>query len=298
VPEAKSDIPNQMMDPTGPNAEQIQFWSETAGLKWVDYQQRIDAHVRLFGLLAINRAAIMPGERALDVGCGCGDAALELARRVETTGKVAGIDISFVMLDRARQLAKTSGFTHLDFVNADAQTYAFVPSSFDLLYSRFGVMFFADPQAAFANLFKALCPGGRFSFVCWQELKKNPWALVSLEAVAKHIEVQPSMPDAPGPFAFANPDRVSHTLSKAGFRDLNIEGFIEEVAVGGTGNLDEAVDFLMQMGPAAAAIRKTGTPEKRSMLVDALRHALAPYQRSQGVQMPAAVWIVTGKRPS
>ena len=152
-----------MMDPTGPNAEQIQFWNETAGPKWVDYQQRIDAHVRLFGLLAMNRVAIMLGERVLDVGCGCGDTALELARRVETTGTVTGIDISSVMLDRARTLAKTTGLTHLDFVNADAQTHAFVPSSFDLLYSRFGVMFFADPQAAFAKLFQALRPGGRVS---------------------------------------------------------------------------------------------------------------------------------------
>ncbi len=287
-----------MLEPKGPNAAQIQFWNETAGEKWVDYQKAIDAHARPFGLLAMDRISVKPGERVLDVGCGCGDATFELARRVGTTGEITGIDLSSIMLARARESAEDLGLTYVRFINADAQTYAFQRRSFDLFYSRFGIMFFTDPQAAFGNLFRALCPGGGFAFVCWREFKKNLWALVPTEAVARHIEVPPSIPDAPGPFAFANPDRLERILSKAGFHQIAFEESIKDVPVGAGGDLDAAVDFLYQMGPAAAAIRQAGQPEKRGVLLDALREAVAPYQTPQGVHMQAAAWIVTGSRPS
>jgi hypothetical protein len=159
-------------------------------------------------------------------------------------------------------------------------------------------MFFADPQAAFENLFKALCPEGRFAFVCWQEFKKNHWALVPTEAVARHIDIPPSIPDAPGPFAFANPERLVRILSEVGFHQIAIEGSIKDVPIGAGGDLDVAVNFLFQMGPAAAAIRQARQPEKRTVLMDALREAVAPYQTLHGVHMQAAVWVVTGSRPS
>ena len=287
-----------MLEPKGPNAEQIQFWNETAGQKWVNHQKSIDALTRPFGLLALSRVSATPGGRILDVGCGCGDATFELARRVGTTGEITGIDLSSIMLARARESAEDLGLTHVRFINADAQTYAFQPQSFDLFYSRFGIMFFTDPHKAFENLFRALCPGGRFAFVCWQEFKKNLWALVPIEAVARHIEIPPSIPDAPGPFAFANPDRLVRVLSDVGFHQISIEGSIKEVPIGAGCDLDVAVDFLFQMGPAAAAIRQAGQPEKRGVLLDALREAVAPYQTPQGVHMQAAAWIVTGSRPS
>jgi len=287
-----------MLAPKGPNAAQIQFWNETAGQKWVNYQETINAHARPFGLLAMDRISVKPGERVLDVGCGCGDATFELARRVGTTGAITGIDLSSIMLARARESAEDLGLTHVRFTNADAQTYAFQPQSFDLFYSRFGIMFFTDPQKAFENLFRALCPGGRFAFVCWQEFKKNLWALVPTEAVAKHIEVPPSIPDAPGPFAFAKAERLGGVLCEVGFHQISIEGSIKEVPIGAGCDLDVAVDFLFQMGPAAAAIRRAGQPEKRGVLLDALREAVAPYQTPQGVHMQAAAWIVTGCRPN
>ncbi len=287
-----------MIEPTGPNAKQIRFWNETAGEKWVDYQKAIDAHARPFGLLAMDRISVKPGERVLDVGCGCGDATFELARRVGATGEITGIDLSSIMLARARESAEDLGLTYVRFINADAQTYAFQRRSFDLFYSRFGIMFFTDPQAAFGNLFRALCPGGGFAFVCWREFKKNLWALVPTEAVARHIEVPPSIPDAPGPFAFANPDRLERILSKAGFHQIAFEESIKDVPVGAGGDLDAAVDFLYQMGPAAAAIRQAGQPEKRTVLMDALRQTVAPYQTPQGGHMQAAAWIVTGSRSS
>ena len=287
-----------MIEPKGPNAAQIQFWNETAGQKWVNYQETIDAHARPFGLLAMDRASVMSGERVLDLGCGCGDTTFELARRVGTTGELTGIDLSSIMLAKARESAEELGLTQVRFINADAQTYAFQPRSFGLLYSRFGIMFFTDPQTAFENLFKALCPGGRFAFVCWQEFKKNLWALVPTEAVAMHIDIPPTIPDAPGPFAFANPERLVRALSEVGFHQIAIEESIKDVPIGAGGDIDVAVDFLFQMGPAAAAIRQARQPEKRTVLMDALRQAVAPYLTPHGVHMQAAVWVVTGRRPS
>jgi len=246
----------------------------------------------------MDRISVKPGEWVLDVGCGCGDTTFELARRVGTTGELTGIDLSSIMLARARESAEDLGLIHVRFINADAQTYAFQTQSFDLLYSRFGIMFFTDPQAAFRNLLRALRPGGRFAFVCWQEFKKNLWAMVPTESVARHIEVPPSIPDAPGPFAFANAERLGGILSEVGFHQIAFEESVKDVPVSTSGNLDAAVDFLYQMGPAAAAIRQAGQPEKRTVLMDALQQAVAPYQTPQGVHMQAAVWIVTGCRPS
>ncbi len=173
---------------TGPNAEQIQYWNEQRGRAWVAQQELIEAQLAPLGRHAMDRAAIAAGERVLDVGCGCGQTTLELARRVGPRGSVLGADISSVMLGRARELAGAAGATNVRFEEADAQTHAFPPAGFDVLFSRFGVMFFADPRAAFANLRTALRPGARVAFVCWQALPLNPWMAVPLAAALQHFQ--------------------------------------------------------------------------------------------------------------
>jgi len=207
-----------------PNAEQRHYWNETAGPKWVAFQAQIDDHIRPFGHRAIDRAAPREGEHLLDVGCGCGETTLDLGRRVGANGSATGVDISAVMLRRAQQRAEETGLRNVRFVEADAQTHAFPPGSFDALYSRFGVMFFADPPAAFANLRRALRPGGRLAFVCWQAVQKNPWMFVPMAAAMQHIALPlPAGADAPGPFAFADRDRVARILAQTGFVDVEIE---------------------------------------------------------------------------
>src|SRR5262245_44830547 len=173
----------------------------------------------------MERAAIRLGERVLDVGCGCGDTTLELARRVGREGSVVGIDVSTPMLERALESVRAAEFANVVLWNADAQMHTLPPAAFDLVYSRFGVMFFVDPAQAFTNLGRALRPGGRVSFVCWQALELNPWMAVPMAAAAREITfaARPG-PEAPGPFSFADPDRVRRVLGKAGLADVTLEG--------------------------------------------------------------------------
>lgn len=292
------DTSGKPLPSAGPNAEQITYWNETSGPKWVALHDLVDSQIRPLGLHAMERARIVAGEHVLDVGCGCGATTLELARRVGPTGTATGVDISNVMLERARQTAMQTRVPNVRFENADAQTYAFASQSFDIIFSRFGVMFFADPTAAFANLRTGLRAGGRLAFVAWQAVHLNPWMFVPVAAAAQHITIPlPTSPDAPGPFAFADVERVRGILSRAGFVDLAFEELNETVTVAGGGDLDQTVDFLLQMGPTGAALRQAGAgPEVLGAIVDSVRTALQPYVTSEGVRMQAAAWVVTGHR--
>ncbi len=283
---------------SGPNAEQFQYWNEAGGEKWVALHRLIDAQIAPLGRATMDRAGIAAGERVLDVACGCGETTLEIAQRVGPAGTVLGVDISAVMLDRARQIARESGVQQVRFEQADAQTHALPAQAFDVLFSRFGVMFFADPDAAFRNLRSALRPGGRLAFVCWQSLPENPWMFVPIMALAQHIQLPPPpAPDAPGPFSFADAQRVRGILSRAGFADVALEELRTTLNVGGGGDLDQAVDFLLQTGPAARVLREAGA-QVSSQVTGAIREALVPYVTPNGVQMGGAAWIVTARQPA
>ncbi|MEW6270520.1 MAG: class I SAM-dependent methyltransferase [Thermodesulfobacteriota bacterium] len=279
----------------GPNAEQVRYWNEVAGPKWVSYQATLDAQIGWLGERVMDRAAIAAGESILDVGCGCGTTTRELARRTGASGRVLGVDVSAPMLEVARERARTVGASNVAFTQADAQTHPFEPAAYDLAFSRFGVMFFTDPTAAFANVRRALRPGGRLAFVCWQALAKNPWFAVPLAAVAQHVALpSPPAPGAPGPFAFADPGRVTGILEGAGFADAALEPVVDVLTVGGDGGLDAAVDFLLQFGPASAVLREAGI-DPRERVVPAVRDALAPHAGPDGVRMECAAWIVTAR---
>jgi SAM-dependent methyltransferase len=286
------------LTPTGPNAEQIRYWNEVNAEKWIRFQRAIDEQIGPLGRAAMEKAAIRSGERALDVGCGCGDTTLELARRVAPTGSVVGLDISAPMLAEAGTRARETGASNARFSNSDAQTHSFSAGEFDVGFSRFGVMFFADPVRAFANLGGALRAGGRFAFVCWQALDRNPWMGVPMKAAAREIPFPPPAdPLAPGPFAFADPDRVRRILTEAGFTDVAIDAHEEALSIGGRGGVDVAAEFLVQMGPTGSALRQAD-PSAEPRVRAAVREAIAPFLDSDGVKMPSAAWMVVALRPS
>jgi SAM-dependent methyltransferase len=285
---------------TDPNAEQVRYWNEVAGPRWVLFQERLDRELGVFAEAVLERAKPAAGEAALDVGCGCGATTLELGRRVGRSGRVLGVDVSRPMLERARARAAAAGAAQVGFLEADAQTAALEPAAFDLLFSRFGVMFFTDPGAAFANLRRALRPGGRVTFVCWQKIADNPWLLVPLGAVAQELPLPAPPPaDAPGPFAFADAERVRGLLGRAGYGDVAFEDLRLAVSFGG-GSLDEAVEFALEVGPASAALREADVgPDVRARVVGAVRAALAPFAAESGVvRLASAAWLVSARNPS
>lgn len=274
------------------NAAQVAYWNDAAGRTWADLQDRIDRQIRPLGLAAMERLAPASGEHVLDVGCGCGDTSLELARRVGPDGGVLGLDISAPMLEVARGRAEAAGARNLAFHEADAQTAA-LPASRDAVFSRFGVMFFADPTAAFANLRSALRPGGRLGFVCWRPLAENLWMRLPAETAAGLVPpAPPPEPGAPGPFAFADPDRVRRILAEAGFTGIDLTPHDE--AIGGL-DLEGTVAMSFRVGPLGAILRER--PDLAPLLRERVREAVSPWLRGDAVYMPSATWLVSAQNP-
>ena len=283
------------MTETQTNQEQIRYWNEESGLKWVRLQQRLDLQLEPLGLAVMERAGIKSGEHVLDAGCGCGQTALELASRVGLQGSVVGLDISQPMLARAQERQKELKRVNLEFIRADAQTYAFARDRFDLIFSRFGVMFFDDPAVAFRNLRSALRATGRLCFICWQELAKNDWARVPLMAALQHVSPPPPPPlHAPGPFAFADPDRLRHILTYAGFTDVSLETHQTALSLGGATTVEEASDFSLEIGPVGTLLR-TADADTRAQVASSIREALRPYAGPDGVRLTGTTWIVSAR---
>jgi SAM-dependent methyltransferase len=285
--------PHASLEPAGPNAEMIRYWNQDAGPRWIHRQEQITAQIRPHGQRALDRAGIAPGDHVLDVGCGAGETTLEIARRVGARGRAVGLDISTGMLAQARAAAEAAALANVAFENVDAQVAELPEGAFDALYSRFGVMFFIDTEAAFRNLRRALKAGARLSFVCWRSLEENPWMRAPFAAAAQHIPLKRPPPGAPGPFALADGARLRETLERAGF-EVAIDPLDEPMTLGGGSGLDAAVELALELGPMQAAMAEAG-PAERDAVARAIREAFAPYATAEGVRIPAAAWLVSGR---
>ena len=275
-----------------PNAEQVEFWNEVQGDKWVRLQDRTDTALQPMGHAAIDRLNPRPGERVLDIGCGCGTTSMELADRVGSGGAVTGADISRPMLAHAKERAGKAG-SAVNFIEADAQTNEFGDASFDAVFSRFGVMFFKSAEAAFANLRRAVKPDGRLAFACWHERDNNPWIVTAVKIAAQYIEMPPP-PEVgdPGPFSFADESYLRPILEKAGWTDVAFERYDSTLLVGS--DPEDATKFVMQMGPAAPLVAEADEKSKAAIFAD-LHAALSTQAGPDGVRMGASIWIVTAR---
>ncbi|WP_304178170.1 class I SAM-dependent methyltransferase [Phenylobacterium aquaticum] len=273
------------------NAAQIAYWNEGAGPTWAALQVQLDRQIGPLGRAAALALGPKPGERILDIGCGCGESSLELARAVGPTGEVTGLDISRPMLEIARARAAEASLTQASFVEADAQAHPFAVGQADAVYSRFGVMFFADPTAAFANIRKGLKPGGRLAFVCWRAMAQNPIMTLPLASAAHLLPpTAPPEPGAPGPFAFADQARTSGILGAAGFTDIVFTPHNQKI---GSGDLETTLGLSLRIGPLGGMLREH--PDKREAVIDAVRAALRPHEGPDGVLLDSATWIVTAR---
>ena len=275
------------------NTDQAAYWNGPAGRRWMERQDTQDILLAPISQLSIDRAHPAKGEHAVDIGCGCGATTIELGRRVGATGYVLGVDVSAPMLGRARERAPAD--LPLEFALADATVHAFEPGRSDLLFSRFGVMFFADPAVSFANMRKALRTCGRLVFACWREPRQNPWMMIALQEAYKHVPRLPEAgPEDPGPFAFASEQRVRRILSAAGFSSIAMEACDVSLDVAFGRGLEAAVSSTLEVGPVSRTLEGQ-PPEVMATVANAIRRVYAPLSKGDSIPLGASVWIVTAE---
>ena len=265
------------------NTEQADYWNDRAGNTWAELQDRLDELLKPLSEAGLHAANVQDGQRVLDVGCGCGDTSIALAAH---GGIVQGVDISEPMLTQARRRS-----SEVEFILADAANFA-PDQPYDLIFSRFGVMFFSDPTDALRNLRSLLNADGRLVFVCWQPPAENPWMSVTGRAIAPYLPEAktPLDPRAPGPFAFADADYVRTILSNSGFHNIQFNAFTASLRVGE--DADQALALQTRVGPAARVMAELDG-EVREQALAAARSALAAHQDHNGIHLDAAVWIVS-----
>lgn len=279
------------------NQGQVDFWNADPGRNWVLFQPEMDLVMAGVADLLLMAADPGPGESAIDIGCGAGATTLAVARRVGPQGRVIGIDISEPLLARAEERRRESGLDHTSFLLADAQDHAFSRGMADLILSRFGVMFFADPVAAFRNLGAALRPGGRMVMATWAEVESNPFFLVPGRIAAARLgPPEPSDPDAPGPMAFRDVGRVTGILRESGLDEVRAER--REVDLHHPGGVEAVVTLLTAIGSIPRLMRdKGGTATDMDAICDGLRAAFAGYASPDGVRVPAVINLYTATKP-
>jgi SAM-dependent methyltransferase len=274
------------------NAKTLAAWDGDEGDYWVENEAVFDASLGRYRRRYFEVAAVSAGDRVLDIGCGTGQTTRDAAR-LASRGVALGVDLSSGMIERARRRAAEQGLDNAHFVQADAQIYPFAPGSFDLALSRTGAMFFGDPVAAFANIARALRPGGRLVLLAWQPLHENSWVLEFAEALTGDRKVPVPPPDAPGPFSLSEPPRVRSILTAASFSDITLEERREPIWFGRT--VDDAYRFVRGLPPNRSLLQ--GLPERpRARALERLRAGIEAHWSDDGILYPSAMWIISARR--
>ncbi|MBS0527224.1 MAG: methyltransferase domain-containing protein [Proteobacteria bacterium] len=272
-------------------AEQSAYWKGPGGTMWLGAYERIQRGITGFSEVALGAANARPGERVLDVGCGTGGTTAELANAVGPNGRVLGVDISEPLVGAAR----AQGLANAAFEVGDATTYPFEAQAFDLIFSRFGVMFFADPVAAFRNIRRAMKPAGRLVFICWRTPQENPWAAVPMRAAMPFLPpMERPGPEDPGQYSFGDRARVERILGQAGFTGLSIEPVDQMLNQGA--DIPTVMERIGDFGPLARAFKDVA-PEQVAKAKEAIAEALEPHATADGVKLAGACWLVRATLP-
>lgn len=283
---------------------QRDYWNGEVGARWARNQRRIDAVFAPLTDALFAQARLRVDSQALDIGCGAGDCAIIAARHLGARGRVVAADVSAPLLAVARERARieASAGAPIAFLEADAETEDFGTAVFEHAISRFGVMFFSDSGAAFANIRKALVPGGHLTFLCWRRIEENPWISVPRDLVLPLVPpVEPLPPDAPGPFRFAEAEAVGAVLAQAGFLDITVEALDQPLTLarsgGGTSHqaAEAAADFALEIGPVSRLLRDQPAPV-RAAAHERVTETFADRAVSGAISLDAACWLVSARR--
>ena len=278
------------------NKNQKDFWSGKGGDIWVERQNAMDTMLSPLGEAALNKLNFNEEENVLDIGCGCGDTTLNIAKRIGPLGNVTGLDISEPMLKRAKESASEMSITNTSFKCVDAQTEDLGDQIYSAAFSRFGVMFFEDSIAAFKNINKSLISGGYLSFVCWQSPAVNPWQSLFIQEVKKFLDLPSPPPRSPGPFAFMESEYVSSILEESKFQDITIEGHEAEVNMFSGRSLSDSVKDYISINPVVTQMLKESSENQIAEIVNSGIEAFSPYYSEKGLIFPSATWLVTARK--
>ncbi|MBS1848041.1 MAG: class I SAM-dependent methyltransferase [Actinobacteria bacterium] len=275
------------------NEKMANMWNSVVGPAWVDHASNYDAGLEPHGHAVMDALGLQSSERVLDVGCGTGATTVELAARVDP-GEVVGVDISSTMLQVARDRADRAGAANIAFREADAQTAELGAATFDVAFSRMGVMFFDDPVAAFTNIAGSLRPGGRLGFVCFQDPSRNPYLTLPGMIAGDILQLgPPPPPGGPSPFAFADATRTTDMLQRAGFADVQLVDGVDYFENGDVDDLGELARSMLEQNPMTNQTFSTADTETQTAALAAVAEALAPFRSGTTLRMDAATWIVT-----
>lgn len=269
------------------NDEQRRAWDGDTGDFWTDNATRFDEGVAAYLGPLLDAAALQPDHAVLDVGCGSGRTTREAARRA---GSALGVDLSARQLDLARRLAAQEEIGNVSFEQLDVQEHAFAPGSFDVVLSRHGVMFFGDPPAAFANLARALRPGGRLVLLTWQPYERQEWLRTFRTSLAAGRELPDLPTTSPSPVSMGDPDVVRPLLAGAGFVDVTLRGIAEPMYFGA--DPDDAFRFVCGLHSGMVEVLD---PEARAAALADLRTALEEHHTGRGVLFDSACWLVQAR---
>ena len=275
------------------NKNQRDFWSGKGGDIWVERQNAMDTMLSPLGEAALNKLNLNEGENVLDIGCGCGHTTLNIAKRISPDGQVTGLDISEPMLKRAKESANEMSISNVSFNCVDVQTDDIGEEVYSAAFSRFGVMFFEDPVAAFCNINKSLITGASLSFVCWQSPALNPWQSLFIEAVKKYVDLPSPPPRSPSPFAFMESEYVSSILEESNFQNIMIEGHEAEVNMFSGRSLSDSVKDYISINPVVSGMLKDSTEQEKTEIINSAIEAFSPYYSAKGLMFPSATWLVT-----
>jgi len=282
------------------NQQQKEMWNGRAGASWVRHNTLLEQLLAEPGRRCMDSLSLPAGAQLLDVGCGCGNQTLEWASRLDSHSKITGVDISEPMLALAEELqvANQNALTaKVEFALGDASEPLFPNETFDAIYSRFGVMFFADPTAAFTTLLETLKPKGQLGFVCWQSPALNPFFTAPMQAALSVLPPPPlAKPGAPGPFGLADKNIIERVLTDAGFTALTIEPLTLQLSVGESQSFDEIFEELIQIGPAAALIAESDPALKEPARTAVYERLSEFYSPGKGVSFEANFWLVNAVR--
>ena len=270
----------------------VEDWNGEVGERWLKYLDPFESMISPINGALMKAAAFQPGEQVVEIGCGGGKNVVEIGKAVAPSGTILGADIAEILIDHSRKRAANAGIDNASFLCGDAQT-AELDAPRDRAFSSFGIMFFEDPDEAFANIRSWVKPGGNFTFSCWGPPDKNPWIGIVGAIVGKYVDMPERAPDGPGPFRMADPEATKALLERSGWKDVKCTLWQGEQLLGGEGASPEsAADFVMSALALGEPLQEAGpgvTDKARADIIEAIK----PFHKDGSVRMDAAAWIVT-----